>query len=91
MVSGLRDEVDQAAQRMLDALHDTEHDPSVEFLDDPARENELWQVREAGDMVFVEDLAGLDRLPPRGAWFVFLPLNLVDGTGAPGRALAVLP
>ncbi len=42
------DEVDAAAQRMLDALHDTEHDPAVEFLDDPARENELWQVREAG-------------------------------------------
>ncbi len=41
-------EVDQAAQAMLDALHDTEHDPSVEFFDDPARENELWQVREAG-------------------------------------------
>jgi hypothetical protein len=28
--------------------------------------------------------------PPRGSWFLFLPLNLVDGTGAPGRALAVL-
>ncbi len=41
-------EVDAAAHRMLDALHDTEHDPAVEFLDDPARENELWQVREAG-------------------------------------------
>ena len=41
-------EVDQAAHRMLDALHDTEHDPSAEFFDDPARENELWQVREAG-------------------------------------------
>jgi FAD/FMN-containing dehydrogenase len=43
-----KDEVDAAAQRMLDALHDTEHDPAVKFLDDPARENELWQVREAG-------------------------------------------
>jgi kynurenine formamidase len=42
-------------------------------------------------MVFVEALSGLDRLPPRGAWFLFLPLNLVDGTGAPGRALAVVP
>ena len=42
-------------------------------------------------MVFVEALTGLDRLPPRGGWFLFLPLNLVDGTGAPGRALAVLP
>jgi kynurenine formamidase len=42
-------------------------------------------------MVFVEALTGLDRLPPRGAWFPFLPLNLVHGTGAPGRALAVVP
>ena len=30
-----KDEVDAAAQRMLDALHETEHDPSVEFFDDP--------------------------------------------------------
>lgn len=43
-----RDEVDQSARQMLDALHETEHDPSVEFFDDPAREDELWQVREAG-------------------------------------------
>jgi FAD/FMN-containing dehydrogenase/Fe-S oxidoreductase len=43
-----REEVDRAAQQMLDALHETEHDPSVEFFDDPVREDELWQVREAG-------------------------------------------
>jgi FAD/FMN-containing dehydrogenase/Fe-S oxidoreductase len=43
-----REEVDRAAQQMLDALHETEHDPTVEFFDDPAREDELWQVREAG-------------------------------------------
>lgn len=42
-------------------------------------------------MTFVEALTGLRQLPPRGAWFLFLPLNLVDGTGSPGRALAVLP
>ncbi len=42
-------------------------------------------------MVFVEALARLAELPPRGAWFLFLPLHLVDGTGAPGRAIAVLP
>ena len=28
--------------------HDTEHEADVAFLDDPAREDELWQVREAG-------------------------------------------
>ncbi len=43
-----REEVDKAAQQMLDALHETEHEPAVEFFDDPDRENELWQVREAG-------------------------------------------
>jgi FAD/FMN-containing dehydrogenase/Fe-S oxidoreductase len=43
-----REEVDQAAQRMLDALEGTEHDPSVKFLDEPEREDELWLAREAG-------------------------------------------
>jgi FAD/FMN-containing dehydrogenase/Fe-S oxidoreductase len=43
-----REEVDEAAQRMLDALHETEHQPAVSFYDDPAREDELWAVREAG-------------------------------------------
>ena len=43
-----REDVDKAAQQMLDALRETEHDPTVEFFDDPAREDELWQVREAG-------------------------------------------
>jgi FAD/FMN-containing dehydrogenase/Fe-S oxidoreductase len=46
--AGSRQEVDAAAKGMLDALHDTEHDPDVAFLDDPAHEDELWQVREAG-------------------------------------------
>jgi FAD/FMN-containing dehydrogenase/Fe-S oxidoreductase len=43
-----REEVDQAAKGMLDALHETEHEPSVSFYDDPAREDELWAVREGG-------------------------------------------
>jgi kynurenine formamidase len=42
-------------------------------------------------MVFVEALTGLEQLPPRGAWFLFLPIKLVAGTGGPGRAVAVLP
>jgi kynurenine formamidase len=42
-------------------------------------------------ITFVEALGGLDAVPPRGAWFMFLPLRLAGGTGGPGRALAVLP
>ncbi|WP_327719844.1 FAD-binding oxidoreductase [Streptomyces sp. NBC_00490] len=41
-------EVDERAHRMLDALHESEHDPEVAFLDEPAHQAELWQVREAG-------------------------------------------
>ncbi|MFC8360273.1 FAD-binding and (Fe-S)-binding domain-containing protein [Streptomyces griseorubiginosus] len=41
-------EADENAHRMLDGLHESEHDPDVAFLDDPAHEQELWQVREAG-------------------------------------------
>ncbi|MEU0104702.1 FAD-binding and (Fe-S)-binding domain-containing protein [Streptomyces sp. NPDC006251] len=42
------EEADERAHRMLDALHETEHDPEVAFLDDPVHEQELWQVRESG-------------------------------------------
>ena len=41
-------EVAAQAQRMLDGLHESPHDPSVAFLSDPDREAELWAVREAG-------------------------------------------
>ncbi|MEW2399672.1 FAD-binding and (Fe-S)-binding domain-containing protein [Streptomyces sp. NPDC046862] len=42
------EEADDLAHRMLDALQESEHDPEVAFLDDPAHEEQLWQVREAG-------------------------------------------
>ena len=40
---------------------------------------------------FVESLTHLNALPPRGAIFVFLPLKIVGGSGAPGRAIALIP
>ncbi|SFC66059.1 FAD/FMN-containing dehydrogenase [Nocardioides terrae] len=43
-----QEEADDRAHAMLDALGKSEHDPQVVFYDDPAREDELWQVREAG-------------------------------------------
>ncbi|MFF8919071.1 cyclase family protein [Streptomyces sp. NPDC015032] len=41
--------------------------------------------------VYIEGLTRLDQVPPRGAWFCFLPLKIEHGTGAPGRAVAFLP
>jgi FAD/FMN-containing dehydrogenase/Fe-S oxidoreductase len=43
-----RDEVDEAGKKLLEALHDTEHEPDVKFMDEPGFEDELWQAREAG-------------------------------------------
>ena len=38
-----------------------------------------------------ENLASLDRLPPRGATIVALPMKIRNGSGAPLRAVAILP
>jgi FAD/FMN-containing dehydrogenase/Fe-S oxidoreductase len=43
-----KEEVDESAEAMLRALHETEHEPDVSFYDEPAMEDELWAVREAG-------------------------------------------
>jgi kynurenine formamidase len=44
----------------------------------------------AHGLTYVEGLGGLSKLPVRGSIFMFLPLNLRGGTGAPGRAIALL-
>jgi FAD/FMN-containing dehydrogenase/Fe-S oxidoreductase len=41
-------EADEQAHRLIAALGDSEHDPTVAVLDDPRHEDELWGVREAG-------------------------------------------
>lgn len=38
-----------------------------------------------------ENLTALDRLPPRGATIVALPMKIAGGSGAPLRAVAILP
>ena len=38
-----------------------------------------------------ENLTNLDRLPARGAYIVALPMKIGGGSGAPLRAVAVLP
>jgi kynurenine formamidase len=38
-----------------------------------------------------ENLTALDQLPPRGAYVVALPMKIAGGTGAPLRAVAIVP
>jgi FAD/FMN-containing dehydrogenase/Fe-S oxidoreductase len=42
------EEANDGVRGLLAALHESENQPTVSFLDNPAREDELWQVREAG-------------------------------------------
>ena len=42
-------------------------------------------------MIYVELLANLNQLPPRGALFAFLPLKIQGGSAAPGRGIAIIP
>jgi len=42
-------------------------------------------------MMYVELLANLKSLPPRGALFVFLPLKIEGGSAGPGRAIGLVP
>ncbi|MDR1823954.1 MAG: cyclase family protein [Bifidobacteriaceae bacterium] len=42
-------------------------------------------------MSFIEGLGGLAAMPPTGALFAFLGLKLRGGSGAPGRAIGLIP
>ncbi len=53
--------------------------------------NEVHRAGLSRKMAFVEGLTNLDRLPARGASFAFLPLKIAVASGAPGRAIAILP
>ncbi len=41
-------------------------------------------------LIFVERLTNLARVPARGALFAFLPIHVAAGSGAPGRAVALV-
>jgi len=43
------------------------------------------------DVPAFENLASLDALPPRGAYVIALPMKIAGGSGAPLRAVALLP
>jgi kynurenine formamidase len=45
----------------------------------------------AEDIPAFENLTALDRLPPQGAFVVALPMKIGGGSGAPLRAVAILP
>jgi isatin hydrolase len=61
--------------------------PSIGAVDDGALVHQEGLSR---GLLFIEMLASLQALPARGAFFVFLPLKIAGGSGAPGRAVALV-
>lgn len=45
----------------------------------------------AANVIGLENLANLDKLPATGAWLVALPMKIAHGSGAPARVIALLP
>jgi kynurenine formamidase len=43
------------------------------------------------NILVLENAKNLGELPPRGAYFIGLPLKIKDGTGCPVRAIAFVP
>jgi kynurenine formamidase len=60
-----------------------DHGPSKDFL--------VHRVLGAANVVGLENVTNLDRLPPTGAWVMAFPIKLAHGSGAPARVVALLP
>lgn len=57
----------------------------------PSKDFPVHRVAGAADVVGVENLTNLDKLPATGAWLMALPMKIGDGTGAPARVIALVP
>jgi kynurenine formamidase len=60
-----------------------DHGPSTDFA--------VHRVAAAADVPGLENLTGLDRLPPHGFWVIALPVKIEGGSGGPVRVVALLP
>jgi len=60
-----------------------DHGPSKEYL--------VHRAAAAANVPGLENLTGLDALPPTGAWIVALPMKIAGGSGGPARVIALLP
>jgi kynurenine formamidase len=57
----------------------------------PSKDFAVHRMAGAANVVGVENLTSLDKLPPTGAWVVALPMKIAQGSGAPARVIALLP
>jgi len=52
---------------------------------------EVHRIAAAGNVTGLENLTGLNELPPTGFTIIALPMNIEGGSGGPARVVAVIP
>jgi kynurenine formamidase len=57
----------------------------------PSKDFPVHQIVAAANVLGLENLTGLDALPPSGAWVIALPMKIAGGSGGPLRAIALVP
>ena len=76
-----------AKQRRIDGVGiDTasiDYGPSKDFI--------AHQILNGANIYALENVANLERLPPKGATLIALPMKIKGGTGGPARIIAILP
>ena len=60
-----------------------DHGPSKDFI--------VHQIVNGANLSGLENLAGLEAVPESGATIIALPMKIGGGSGAPVRAIALLP
>ena len=60
-----------------------DHGPSQDFI--------VHQIINGANLYGLENIANLEKLPPKGAILLALPIKIKGGTGGPVRIIAVLP
>lgn len=63
--------------------------PSIDY--GPSDDFIVHQIVNGANLYGLENVANLDRLPPKGAILIALPIKIKGGTGGPVRIIAVLP
>jgi kynurenine formamidase len=57
----------------------------------PSTDFPVHRLAAAADVCGLENLANLDEVPATGAWLIALPMKIGGGSGAPLRAVALVP
>lgn len=60
-----------------------DHGPSKDFV--------VHRIAAGANVPGLENLAHLDELPPVGSWVIATPMKIAGGSGAPVRAIALVP